>query len=66
MWLSYADQRCEPYSFDDTIAPVDEFDWGDLHWRAIAAPGNDLAALIVGDLERSGAVRRLDGFLVAA
>lgn len=25
-----------------------------------------LAALIVGDLERSGAVRRLDGFLVAA
>jgi glyoxylase-like metal-dependent hydrolase (beta-lactamase superfamily II) len=44
LWLSCADQRCERFSFDDTIAPGDEFNWGDLHWRAIAAPGHDMAA----------------------
>lgn len=46
LWLSYADQRCERFSFDDTVAPGDEFDWGDLHWCAIAAPGHDMAALM--------------------
>lgn len=46
LWLSYADQRCERFSFDDTVAPGDEFDWGDLLWRAIAAPGHDMAALM--------------------
>ena len=46
LWLSYADQRCERFCFDDTIAPGDEFDWGNLHWRAIAAPGHDMAALM--------------------
>jgi len=46
LWLSYADQRCERFSFDDTIAPGDEFDWGDLHWQAISAPGHDMGALM--------------------
>ncbi len=46
LWLSYADQRCDRFTFDDTIAPGDEFDWGDLHWRALAAPGHDMAALM--------------------
>jgi len=46
LWLSYADQRCERFSFDDTVAPGDEFDWGDLNWCAIAAPGHDMAALM--------------------
>jgi glyoxylase-like metal-dependent hydrolase (beta-lactamase superfamily II) len=46
LWLSYADQRCERFAFDDTVAPGEEFDWGDLHWRAIAAPGHDMAALM--------------------
>ncbi len=46
LWLSYADQRCERFSFDDTVAPGEEFDWGDLHWHAIAAPGHDMAALM--------------------
>ena len=46
LWLSYADQRCERFSFDDTVAPGDEFDWGGLHWRALAAPGHDMAALM--------------------
>jgi glyoxylase-like metal-dependent hydrolase (beta-lactamase superfamily II) len=46
LWLAYADQRCERFSFDDTVAPGDTFHWGDLHWRAIAAPGHDMAALM--------------------
>jgi len=46
LWLSYADQRCERFAFDDTIAPGDVLDWGDLQWRAIAAPGHDMGALI--------------------
>jgi glyoxylase-like metal-dependent hydrolase (beta-lactamase superfamily II) len=46
LWLSYADQRCERFAFDDTIAPGDVMDWGDLAWRAIAAPGHDMGALM--------------------
>jgi len=46
LWLSYADQRCERFAFDDTIAPGDVLDWGDLAWRAIAAPGHDMGALM--------------------
>ncbi len=46
LWLSHADQRCERFFFDDTIAPGDEFNWGDLRWRAVAAPGHDMAALM--------------------
>lgn len=46
LWLSYADQRCERFSFDDTIVAGDSFDWGDLCWQAIAAPGHDMAALM--------------------
>jgi glyoxylase-like metal-dependent hydrolase (beta-lactamase superfamily II) len=46
LWLSHADQRCERFAFDDTVAPGDEFEWGDLHWHTIAAPGHDMAALM--------------------
>ncbi len=46
LWLSYADQRCERFEFDDTIATGDALDWGDLRWRAIAAPGHDMGALM--------------------
>ncbi|HYN27587.1 MAG TPA: MBL fold metallo-hydrolase [Burkholderiales bacterium] len=46
LWLSYADQRCERFAFDDTITPGDVLDWGDLSWRAIAAPGHDMGALM--------------------
>jgi len=46
LWLSYADQRCKRFAFDDTIAPGDVLDWGDLQWRAIAAPGHDMGALM--------------------
>ena len=46
LWLSYADQRCERFAFDDTITSGDVLDWGDLQWRAIAAPGHDMGALM--------------------
>jgi glyoxylase-like metal-dependent hydrolase (beta-lactamase superfamily II) len=46
LWLSYADQRCERFSFDDTIAAGEHFEWGDLRWLAIGAPGHDMAALM--------------------
>jgi glyoxylase-like metal-dependent hydrolase (beta-lactamase superfamily II) len=46
LWLSYADQRCERFSFDDTLAPGQDFEWGDLRWRALPAPGHDMAALM--------------------
>jgi glyoxylase-like metal-dependent hydrolase (beta-lactamase superfamily II) len=46
LWLSYADQRCERFTYDSVIAPGEEFEWGDMRWRAIAAPGHDMAALM--------------------
>lgn len=46
LWLAYADQRCERFEFDDTIAPGDVLTWGGLSWRAIAAPGHDMGALM--------------------
>lgn len=46
LWLSYADQRCERFDFDDTIAPGQRLEWGGLAWRALAAPGHDMGALM--------------------
>lgn len=46
LWLTYADQRCERFEFDDTIAPGQVLEWGELGWRAIAAPGHDMGALM--------------------
>lgn len=46
LWLAYADQRCERFEFDDTVAPGDSLAWGGLGWRAIAAPGHDMGALM--------------------
>ena len=46
LWLAYADQRCERFAFDDPIAAGDVLYWGDLAWRAIAAPGHDMGALM--------------------
>jgi glyoxylase-like metal-dependent hydrolase (beta-lactamase superfamily II) len=46
LWLSYADQRCERFCFDDTVAAGEQFQWGDLDWLAIGAPGHDMGALM--------------------
>ncbi|HZP93127.1 MAG TPA: MBL fold metallo-hydrolase [Burkholderiales bacterium] len=46
LWLAYADQRCERFAFHGTIVPDADFDWGNLNWRALAAPGHDMHALM--------------------
>jgi glyoxylase-like metal-dependent hydrolase (beta-lactamase superfamily II) len=46
LWLEYADQRCERFEFDDTIAPGGRMTWGGRDWLAIAAPGHDMGALM--------------------
>ncbi len=46
LWLGYAEQRCERFEFDDTIAPGDRLNWGGMDWLAIAAPGHDMGALM--------------------
>ena len=44
--LGYADQRAEPFSFDEILRPNTTEIWGDLEWRLLAAPGHDMAALV--------------------
>ena len=46
LWLSYTDQRCERFEFDDVIRPGDEFEWAGRGWRALAAPGHDMHAVM--------------------
>lgn len=45
-WSLETDQYAEQFDFDDTISAGDSFDGGDLSWRAIAAPGHDMGALL--------------------
>ena len=44
--LAYCDQRAERFSVDAIIRPGETRVWGDLEWRAIAAPGHDMGALV--------------------
>lgn len=44
--LAPSGQRGERFRHDATIAAGDEFALGGLPWRAIAAPGHDMAALV--------------------
>jgi glyoxylase-like metal-dependent hydrolase (beta-lactamase superfamily II) len=43
---AWADQRCERFPVDETIEAGSAQVWGDLEWRALAAPGHDSAALV--------------------
>ncbi|MEY4729752.1 MAG: Hydroxyacylglutathione hydrolase [Pseudomonadota bacterium] len=45
-WLDYADQHAEPFDYDKTIAPNEILLMGGYEWRAIAAPGHDMGALM--------------------
>ena len=47
--LSYAatGQRCERFTFDDTLAPGDVLTLGDMAWQVLAAPGHDPHSLIL-------------------
>ena len=40
-------QQCARFTFDDTIAPGDVLDLGDLDWQALGAPGHDPHSLIL-------------------
>lgn len=44
--LDYAGQRAERFGVDEIIEPGSTHAWGDLEWRAIAAPGHDMGALV--------------------
>ena len=44
--LGYAGQRAERFTVDETIDPGTTHVWGDLEWRAIAAPGHDMGAVV--------------------
>jgi glyoxylase-like metal-dependent hydrolase (beta-lactamase superfamily II) len=44
--LEYADQRADPFRYDEILQPGASYVWGDLEWRALAAPGHDMAALV--------------------
>ena len=44
--LDYAGQHAERFDVDETLVPGSTHVWGDLEWRALAAPGHDMAALV--------------------
>ena len=44
--LAYADQRADRFGYEQLLRPGDIRIWGDLEWRALAAPGHDMAALV--------------------
>lgn len=49
--LDYCDQRADRFVVDEIIRPGDTHVWGDLEWRAIAAPGHDMGALVFCNAE---------------
>jgi glyoxylase-like metal-dependent hydrolase (beta-lactamase superfamily II) len=44
--LGYAGQHAERFTVDEALQPGSTHVWGDLEWRALAAPGHDMAALV--------------------
>ena len=44
--LGYCDQRTDRFGYDEVIRPGETHVWGGLEWRALAAPGHDMAALV--------------------
>ncbi len=44
--LAYADQTAERFVPAETLLPGTTHVWGDLEWRALAAPGHDMGALV--------------------
>ena len=44
--LDWTDQYAPRFAFDETIAPDETHVWGGLAWRALAAPGHDMGALV--------------------
>ena len=46
LWLGYAGQRTERFAVDEVLQPGATYAWGELEWRALAAPGHDMGALV--------------------
>jgi len=46
LWLGYAGQRAERFAVDEVLQPGATYAWGELEWRALAAPGHDMGALV--------------------
>jgi len=46
LWLDYAGQAAERFDVDDVIEPDSVHVWGGLEWRALAAPGHDMGAVV--------------------
>jgi glyoxylase-like metal-dependent hydrolase (beta-lactamase superfamily II) len=44
--LGYCDQRTDRFVYDEIIRAGESRVWGGLEWRALAAPGHDMAALV--------------------
>lgn len=44
--LAYADQRAERFAYDELLRAGKTYLWGDLEWRALAAPGHAMGALV--------------------
>ena len=44
--LRHAGQHAERFTADDALEPGNTYTFGDLEWRALAAPGHDMAALV--------------------
>jgi len=44
--LDYADQAADRFHPDAALYPDTTYVWGDLEWRALAAPGHDMGALV--------------------
>jgi len=44
--LAYADQRADRFRYDEVLRADASYRWGDLEWRALAAPGHDMGALV--------------------
>jgi glyoxylase-like metal-dependent hydrolase (beta-lactamase superfamily II) len=66
LFLAPSGQRGDRFAHDATVAAGDEFEMGGLPWRAHAAPGHDMAALVFHCPERrlliSGDALWRDGF----
>jgi glyoxylase-like metal-dependent hydrolase (beta-lactamase superfamily II) len=46
LWLDYAGQSAERFAVNEILRPDTSYTWGDLEWRALAAPGHDMGALV--------------------
>jgi glyoxylase-like metal-dependent hydrolase (beta-lactamase superfamily II) len=50
--LEYTGQDAPRFTYDEAIHPGETRVWGDLEWRALAAPGHDMGALVFFNDER--------------